>query len=242
MNEFKKQLKDLVSQGLIADIFKMERSYILLKTISTNAQTINTPGAGNFGELFGSIQVALQTDVILAVTRLYDPHSKVYPTRCIRRLLDLIEENTNELPKIREIYNLKNELRLIGMDKNAISLVDTDESAFAIGLVRHFRSILEQPMTIDTVKKLKNIRDKSIAHNEQCTQIQGPTWRGLERLIQYAKELADVLGWAYLDTVYMQDGNYILTSDAERPSRALGRLLRQIIPNEGQSKNVEKND
>lgn len=238
MNEFKKQLQDLVTHGLIADIFKMERSYMLLKNIGTNAHVINAPGAGNFGELFGSIQVALQTDVILAVTRLYDPPDKKYPTRCIRRLLDLMEENKNELPKIREIYNLKNELHLIGMNKNAISLVDTDESAFALELVRHFRSILEDPLTIDIAKKLKNIRDKSIAHNEQCTQIQGPTWQGLERLIQHAKELVGVLGWAYLDTAYMHDGNYILTSDAERPSRALGRLLRQIIPNEGQNKNV----
>ena len=89
VNEFKKQLQDLVTHGLIADIFKMERSYMLLKNIGTNAHVINAPSAGNFGELFGSIQVALQTDIILAVTRLYDPPDKKYPTRCIRRLFSL---------------------------------------------------------------------------------------------------------------------------------------------------------
>lgn len=238
MNEFKKQLQDLVSHGLIADIYQMEMSYTLLKNIGINAHAINAPGAGNFGELFGAIQAALQTHTILAITRLYDPPDKKYPTRCIRRLLDLIEKNRDKLPRIREIYNLKNELHLIGMDQNAISLVDTDESAFALEIVKYFRSILDHPRTINTLQKLKVIRDKSIAHNEQCTQLQGPTWSEIERLIRHAKDLAGVLGLAYLDTVYMHDGTYILTSDAEKPSRALGRLLRRIIPSEGQSKNA----
>jgi hypothetical protein len=233
MDDFIEQLQDLVKHGLIADIFRMERSYMLLKNIGTNAHVINAPSAGNFGELFGSLQVALQTDTILAVTRLYDPPYKVYPNRCIRRLLDLIEKNRNKLPKIIEIYNLKKELHLIKMDRTAISLVDTDEPAFALELVKHFRSILEHPLTINTLQKLKDIRDKSIAHNEYYVRIQWPTWLEIERLIQHAKELAGILGWAYLNTVYMHNGNYILTSDAERPSNALNRLLKKIIPNEG---------
>jgi len=118
------------------------------------------------------------------------------------------------------------------MDENAISLVDTDEPAFALELVKYFLNILDHPLTINTLQKLKVIRDKSIAHNEQCTEIQGPAWLELERLIQHAKEFAGILRWAYFSTVYMHDGNYILTSDAERPSRALNRLLRQIIPME----------
>lgn len=95
-------------------------------------------------------------------------------------MLDLIEKNRNELPKIREIYNLKKELRRIGMNENVISLVDTDESAFALELVKHFLSILDSPQTIHALQKLKKIRDKSIAHNEQCTPIQVPTWLELE--------------------------------------------------------------
>lgn len=74
--ELKKQLEDLAKRGLIADIFKMERSYMLFKTIGKNAHLINALSAGNFGELFGSFQLALQTDVILAITRLYDPQAR----------------------------------------------------------------------------------------------------------------------------------------------------------------------
>ncbi len=224
------QLEDLIKKGLVSDIFEMERSYSLLKTIGTNASNINAPGAGNFGNLFGALQIALQTDAILAAARLYDLPSKKYPTRCIRGLLDFIEKECNSLPPIKEKYNLEKELNRIGMDPKTISLVTTDESAFALGLVKHFRVILDSSQVISTITKLKNLRDKAVAHNEQAAQIQGPTWQGLNKLIQHAKDLVGVLGWAYLNTVYVHDGEYILTSDAQRPSIAMGRLLKKIIP------------
>ena len=177
------QLEDLVKKGLVPDIFKMERAYSLLKTIGANASAINARGAGNLGELFGALQIALQTDAILAAARLYDPPSKKYPTRCISGLLDFLERNCSNLPPIKEIYNLKKELSRIGMSPQVISLATTDEIAFAMELVKHFRVILDDPQIISTVNGLKDIRDKAIAHNEQAAHIQGPTWCGLKELI-----------------------------------------------------------
>ena len=81
--------------------------------------------------------------------------------------------------KIKEKYNLEKELNRIGMDPQTILLVTTDESAFALGLVKHFRIILDKSQVISTITKLKNLRDKAVAHNEQAAQIQGPTWQGL---------------------------------------------------------------
>ena len=223
------QIEDLVKSGLVADIFGMETSYSLLKAIGTNASAINVPGAGNFGELFGALQKSLRTEAILAVARLYDPPSRRYPTRCIKGLLDYLETNADNLPPIRELFNLKQELKRIGMSDTRISLASSDENAFAKALSQHFNAILNDPQTLDTINKLKDIRDKSIAHNEQTTQITGPTWSGLEKLIGHAKDLTGILGWAYLSTAYVINGEYILTSDAELPSRAMNRLLRKVI-------------
>jgi AbiU2 len=223
------QIEDLVKSGLVADIFGMETSYSLLKAIGTNASVINAPGAGNFGELFGALQKSLRTEAILAVARLYDPPSRRYPTRCIKGLPDYLETNADNLPPIRELFNLKQELTRIGMSDDRILLASSDEKAFAKALSQHFKAILNDPQTLETINKLKDIRDKSIAHNEQTTQITGPTWSGLEKLIGHAKDLTGVLGWAYLSTAYVINGEYILTSDAELPSRAMNRLLRKVI-------------
>ena len=144
------QLEDLVKQGLVADIFKMERSHASLKTIGTKAAAINAAGAGNFGELFGSLQTALQTEAMLAAARLCDPPNKKYPTRCIRGLLDYLETHSNKLPPIKDIENLNYELHRIGMDRQAISLAATNEPAFALALVGHFRAIFRNPQTVQT--------------------------------------------------------------------------------------------
>lgn len=230
MSITKRRLEDLIKQGLVADIFRMERSYALLKVIGTNAEAINAPSAGNFGELFGALQSALQTDTVLAVARLYDPPSKRYPTRCIKGLLDFLEENRSNLPNIGEFYNLEKELNRIGINPNEIQLALADETCFVLVIVNHFRMILKDEQTIDTIEKLKNIRDKIIAHNEQVSHLHGPTWYGLEKLIQHAKDLAGLLGWAYFSTVYVHDGEYLLTLDAGRASIAMNRLLKQVIP------------
>jgi hypothetical protein len=232
------QLEDLVKKGLVADIFKMERAYLLLKTIGANASAINAPGAGNFGKLFGALQDALQTDAILAAARLYDPPSKKYATRCIRGLLDCLEGNSGNLPPIRERCNLERELSRIGMPPSDIQLVATDEAAFAKKLVEHFRAILDNPRISTIVGMLKDLRDKAIAHNEQAADIHGPTWSGLMELMQHAKDLAGVLGWAYLNTAYVINGEYIVTSDAGEPSRAMTRLLKRVIPSNAQGESA----
>lgn len=222
------QIEDLVKHGLVADIFRMETAYFLLKTIGANAAGINTPNAGNFGHLFGTLQRSLITEAILAAARLYDPPNQRYPTRCIRGLLDFLENNRNDLPPIKELYNLKQELRRIGTSETVISLASSDEIAFAGALSQKFKNILDNPQTTETIQKLKNVRDKAIAHNEQVAQITGPTWEGLELLMKHAKDLTGVLGWAYLNTAYAINGEYILTSDAGQPSRALKRLFQKI--------------
>ena len=80
----------------------------------------------------------------------------------------------------------------------------------------------------EIVEKLKTLRDKAMAHNEMVSPITGPTWGGLERILEISKDLAGVLGWAYLSTVYVHNGEYFLSSDAERPARALRRMLSEL--------------
>jgi hypothetical protein len=222
------ELEDLVKQGLVSDIFKMERAYYLLVAIGEHASTANDRPFGNFGELFGTFQEALQTEAVLAAARLYDKPSSKYPTRCILGVLDFLEKNHGQLPPIKEIYNLKLALRDLNFSNDDIDLASTTEPAFALALVNHFRAMVNDPKTLSVVGALKTIRDKTIAHNERASGISGPTWGGLRKLIDDAKSIVGVLGWAYFSTVYVLNGEYILTSDAQNPSRALRRLVTRL--------------
>ena len=221
-------LEDHIKNGLVTDIFKMERSYALLRKISEYSQQINISNLVNFGYLFGAIQQSLQTDAILSVARLYDNPNKRYPTRCIKGLLQFLEDNINELPSIQEKYNLGLQLEQIGAPKELIESLDKSDSEFISSLSYYYNKLIDSPEISETINKLKNLRDKSIAHNEMAESVAGPTWEGLENLIQKAKDLTGILGWAFLNIVYVSEGKYFLSSDAEKPSRALDRLLREM--------------
>jgi len=64
--------EDLVKNGLVADIFKADRAFYVMKEVGESSSNINRDGTHSFGELFGTIQDALQTEALLAASRLFD--------------------------------------------------------------------------------------------------------------------------------------------------------------------------
>ena len=221
------ELKDIVVEGLVSDIFKMERAYHILSVIGSNVDQLNDRALGNFGELFGAFQGSLEVDAVLAVARVYDSPSKQYPTRCLRRALSLMEDRVAELPEIAERYNTKLSLAFLGENSSVVGSVDLGRNAFVARFVPAFREILDSEAVSKAVDSLKYVRDKRIAHNE-AAEPHGPTWEALKSLINHAQNFVGVVGWAFFNTVYVHDGAYFLSDDAQRPSRALRRLVERI--------------
>lgn len=83
-----------------------------------------------------------------------------------------------------------------------------------------------------TEAALRNARNKRISHHEATSVERLPraTWSEIPPLLDVAKQSLGVIGSAYLSTAYTVDnGTYILTSDAERASYALDRLFRDAV-------------
>jgi len=99
-----------------------------------------------------------------------------------------------------------------------------------ISTVQTFRSILESAEVLAALDKLKILRDKGIAHNEVAHFV-GPTWDSLKTLIFHAQNFVGVVGWAFYNTVYVHEGEYFLSSDAQRPSKAMARLAKKLNQN-----------
>jgi hypothetical protein len=101
------KLKDVIESGLVSDIFRMERAYYLYKEIGNNADRLNAWEYGNYGDFFGTVQQSLAIEASLAVSRVFDPPSLRFPTRCLRKALDILESDIDCLPEIVETYNTK---------------------------------------------------------------------------------------------------------------------------------------
>ena len=106
--------------------------------------------------------------------------------------------------------------------------MDKGKAVFLPLFVAVFRSTLANPDVQQKIHKLKHFRDKRIAHNE-AAEITAPTWEALKELVSIAQNFVGVIGWAFFGTVYVHNGEYLLTSDAKRASRALDRLAKSLV-------------
>ncbi len=222
------ELEDIVKKGIVADIFRMERAYELNFAIGESSDRFNDKGGGNYGELFGTIQSALELEAALAVARIFDVPSQKYPTRCIKRALDVISKHAEALPHPVERYNTIKTLEGLSGAEKVISSLDGSPADFATALSGYFYSIIDSGENKKKIMRLKNLRDKRMAHNEVSAP-DGPTWEALSDLVTLGQEFVGVVGWAYFSTVYLHEGKYTLSDDAKRSSRALGRLSRAIF-------------
>jgi len=224
----RKSIEDIVENGLVPDIFKMERAFELLRKIGERSSDINNYKHGNFGELFGTFQSALKVESILATARIYDTPSTKYPTRCLKGVLKYLVDNKDNLPNIREPNQLKLHLSYMNSPPKLIEIIEKESKKFPEEFSLFIDSLLNSPARVNALKKLKKVRDKSIAHNERVKKIVGPTWESLQDLIQISKNVVGALGWAYFSRAYIIDGEYILSDDARRSAKTFNRLLKLI--------------
>ena len=223
----RKDLEAITEAGLASDIFRAERAIALLQVSGTRADEINN-GEGNFGELFGAFQTALTTEATLAVARLYDQPSPRYPTRCLVGVLNFLAEHNEELPSIREPHQVGVALLTMNPPHALLTLAEEGSATFGRGFAAFVLELLCAPARKQNIQRLKQLRDKSLAHNEHVAAIDAPTWNALIDLVDLAKQVVGVLGWAYFSTAYTINGEYLMSEDAQRASRALSRLLNVL--------------
>lgn len=222
------ELKDLITNGIVLDIFEAEQALALEEFIGKNAEPINEH---RFGSFLGSLQIILAKCFILAVTRLYEQPNPRYRIRSIPEALNLLRKFANELPIKRKSLVL-DKLVDFGYDMEQVQVMPDKE--ITLRIVKYFSDNL-QPKTIisnineihDALDALKKVRDKALAHREaiEVSGLRLPSYAKIDKLVDLAKKFVVVVGNGYLGRNYEVNGRYLHTSDAKRASRSLKRLL-----------------
>ena len=230
------KLEKIVRDGIATDIFIAERAYAVFKTIGEKSGEINSlRGSSTF---FVSAQAAFKDQFLLSMARLFDNPSDKYETRCIKGVINLLAESPRSLPKIVERPNLWQVMSDVGFSASDLRLVNqtNNDQEVTLTVVKHFRNILSSKEVKPLLKNLKSIRDKRLAHNELETTdpsilketMDKVTFKDLLGLVEIAKSFVGVIGWAYMSTVFMHGGRYIMTKDAERPMNSLIHILKKL--------------
>ena len=232
MSDIEETLRDYLLNGIAADIFRAEQAYSLAEVVGRRADQIN---AATFGDALGPLQEILSEHQTLAITKAFEQPSSRYPTRSIPAVLKLLEAHAGSW-KMPHRSSLQEFLITNGYSEEDIS--SRDGATLTQAVVRHFRSGLpsrervQQCTLSSSLELLRQSRDKAIAHNEGggSDSRQRATWGQATALVEHAKHFVGVIGFGYLGIAFDADGDYFLSYDALRASRALNRLLKAAGP------------
>ena len=225
----KKTLDDLIVNGICEDIYKAETAYLMFEVIAEHATTINQRSNGNYGSVFGTVQRSLQTELVMALGRVFDKRDDRNSTRCLDELLQQIVNHKERPLNIEEPYQLEKLLEHRNAPKYLLDCIKNEPSEFPNLLSCYIDNEIKNS---ETRYKIRNIRNKCFAHNDVVFGDRFiPDWESIESILELAKFAVAAIGAAYLSTIYQVDGTFFLTKDAKRPSLGMKSLLKQIYGN-----------
>jgi hypothetical protein len=205
-------LDDILSNGIVVDIYEAESGNILADFIGRNTDVL---GDG-FSHLFGDMQRILTAWIFLALVRLYEQRSpkSPYPIRTIPEALKILKQgNIFIKDKSKTISSLPIE------DSEKEHLERAEDSLAIQWIAEYFQGRLEQ--LEEAIDKVKEKRDKILAHREAIHEmnLKTPRWSEVDDLISFAKNFYEVVGEGIIGRS--------VDSDPRLLSRALKRLLEQ---------------
>jgi predicted metal-binding protein len=206
------QLDDILSNGIVVDLYEAESGNMLAEFIGRNADVLND----SFSHLFGDIQRILTAWIFLALARLYEQRSpkSVYPIRTIPEALKILKQaNIFIKDKSKTISNLPVE------DSEKEHLKQAEDALALKWIAEYFQDRLEKLK--EAIDKVKEKRDKILAHREAIHEmgLKTPRWNEIDELISFAKTFYEVVGEGIVGRS--------VGSDPHLLSRSLKRLLEQ---------------
>jgi AbiU2 len=223
------QLRDQV-HGLCDNIFKAEQAYKLAFAIGSHANELNQ---ANYGVAFRVIQLTLEQSVVLAITKLFEPPHRKYPTRSIPAAMALLERSADHLT-INQPVAVQPRLRKIGVTL----LPNASDPEITRALVGRFNVLLPSHKTLEGLSHLRRLdalrfrRDKVIAHNESIGNAEFPNvnWGDIRKLLDLAKSFVDIVSVGYLNLFQtVDDGRFLLDEDAAEAATAIQRAFQAMF-------------
>lgn len=216
------ELKEIISQGVKWEIFEAEAAIKLYEEIGKHKDDIFK---NDFLSLFDFLQNALLSQIILAITKIYEhehPKSK-YKLRSIPVALNLLKNHSTTL-KIGHKEQLEQELTIGGVEECLITKSDQEVTEI---VVKQIQEMLLAEDIDGALEGLKNLRDKRIAHSEAIeeTDLSQVLWKEIDSLIELVHKVVRII-----DTHYLQVPNDIyleseLSYEPEKLRSSLCRLL-----------------
>lgn len=211
----REQLQDVLHNGVMKEIFRVEQALALEDVIGKNATSINKL---NFGTSLGPLQIILIEYFYLVICKIYEKSHPKYDLRSIPVALKILEVHAEHLHIEQRPY-LISELNKIGLDEEELN--NCSDKEITKKIVQLFLNRFSSKEFLEALEKIKKFRDKVIAHPEKIkfSDIPQATYSQFDYLVERANEFLIPVARGYLTS------NII--NDPKKASRNFKRLLKE---------------
>lgn len=215
-------ISHLITTGLLNDLIVAERSYLLNKAINKMHSGIESNIKTDISKILFDLSY---TEMVLSLASLYDNTSKKYQTRCIKRLYQLVEEENYEVFVNKS--NVALQLGYFGFDTTYISLLErsTDREFNERAITFFELNEMNEPVC-SSIIKIKEIRDKLLAHNEDISLDTLVPYEKIETLVTHAKKVISFFALAYSDIHLQINGDFYLSDRAMNWKRLYEKFIK----------------
>jgi hypothetical protein len=197
-NNHNDALNELLFEGLLQELSRMERWWALAEEIARNADRINAEG---FGNLFWNIQKSCYSQIEVTLAKVFEPVNNRYPIRSVPVALEILKDHAADLAFERKDFLLA-KLAHWGISKD--QLQDISGTQITREVHKYFSNKLALADLHAALESLKKSRDKFYAHNEAIDTSMLPTtsFSSALQLIRYVREFLEVVGSGYTSLSY----------------------------------------
>jgi len=234
LSEEEKTLNSM-SNGLLNDILNAEILLESVKAIGKRAEELNRT---RFGMLFGGFQRAFQQAFVLSISRIFDRASAKHKTVSIEALIRQLKRGARGL-RIRNRRLVAHILTCMGHGDELAGVKDDVEFTNRVASIIENELKGRQPI----IRKVKELRNKRIAHNELVDPeaLKAPTWEEAESLLEFARNFETIVGQGYLLTCLV-DAHYrwISTSSSRPFIQSLENLIKLVVEQEAKQGGISE--
>jgi hypothetical protein len=203
-----KEIRILILDGLLPDLKRAESSYLLSRKIKELHHI-------EIAQIERDISIILHdlsyTELILSLARLYDRSSKRYPTRCLEKLHHIVEGNNYQCKIHKTRSGADDHLQFLGFNFGEVELMNNStQEQYGKRAKYHFESIEQSEPLFNDIQKLREIRDKILAHNENIELDPLFKYESIENLIGHAKNVISFYSVTYTGMSLMSKNRFFI--------------------------------
>lgn len=223
------EAKEIIFGKIATEIFLAKQAISVYQNIGEQSSTLNT---SRYREFFGLIQSYALSSFILSLGKLFEKPCQKNPNFSIPTVLDCLINNLQEVTVNRgSLVKLASYLSSNRKEQDVLIL---NPERIKHDLLNDFKNrcptLPARPgCKLDaTYKGVRVLRDKRIAHLENCdlSRFPKPTGNDIEALIAYCESFTNLVGYGLFGSSMK---GFVKPNDLDLLNQTGGQTLRQII-------------